>query len=147
MSPQADINFERELWEPAVTLRGTVAPADYKHYVLPLLFLRYEQRKQTLGLSDEELGFYDVVCLGAQLGVPTDDAWIAGLVHQVVEAVRANLKVDWTQAHRRDVHASVQSAVNRVLRKNHVRGEAFTFLQKRLMQQAEATYEQWPLAA
>lgn len=109
--------------------------------------LHDEQRKQTLGLSDEELGFYDVVCLGAQLGVPTDDAWIAGLVHQVVEAVRANLKVDWTQAHRRDVHASVQSAVNRVLRKNHVRGEAFTFLQKRLMQQAEATYEQWPMAA
>ncbi len=107
-----------------------------------------EQRKQELGLSDEELGFYDVVCLGTQVGIPSDDAWIAGLVHQVVEAVRANLKVDWTQAHRRDVHSSVQSAVNnRVLRKNHVRGEAFTFLQKRLMQQAEATYEQWPLAA
>jgi type I restriction enzyme R subunit len=109
--------------------------------------LRDAQRKQELGLNDEELGFYDVVCLGAQHGIPTDNAWIAGLVHQVVEAVRANLKVDWTQAHRRDVHASVQSAVNRVLRKNHVRGEAFTFLQKRLMQQAEATYEQWPLAA
>jgi type I restriction enzyme R subunit len=109
--------------------------------------LRDAQRKQELGLSDEELGFYDVVCLGAPHGIPADNAWIAGLVHQVVEAVRANLKVDWTQAHRRDVHASVQSAVNRVLRKNHVRGEAFTFLQKRLMQQAEATYEQWPLAA
>ena len=40
MSIQADITFERELWETAVTLRGTVAPGDYKHYVLPLLFLR-----------------------------------------------------------------------------------------------------------
>ncbi len=109
--------------------------------------LRDEQRKQELGLSDEELGFYDVVCLGAEYGIPVDNAWIAGLVHQVVVAVRDNLKVDWTQAHRRDVHASVQSAVNRVLRKNRVRGEAFSFLQKRLMQQAEATYEQWPLAA
>lgn len=53
MTVQADINFERELWETAVTLRGTVAPADYKHYVLPLLFLRYlslryEQRKAEL---------------------------------------------------------------------------------------------------
>ena len=109
--------------------------------------LRDEQCKQALGLSDEELSFYDVVCQGAQAGIPSDDAWIAGLVHQVVEAVRGNLKVDWTQAHRRDVHASVQSAVNRVLRKNYIRGEAFTFLQRRLMQQAEATYEQWPLAA
>ena len=53
MPTQVDINFERELWEAAVNLRGTVAPADYKHYVLPLLFLRYlslryEQRHQQL---------------------------------------------------------------------------------------------------
>jgi len=39
--PRADIEIEKELWEVAVRLRGTVAPADYKHYVLPLLFLRY----------------------------------------------------------------------------------------------------------
>lgn len=53
MTAQADINFQRELWDTAVTLRGTVAPAEYKHYVLPLLFLRYlslryEQRRQAL---------------------------------------------------------------------------------------------------
>ncbi|HXP60386.1 MAG TPA: type I restriction-modification system subunit M N-terminal domain-containing protein, partial [Dongiaceae bacterium] len=36
-----DINIEGELWEAAVRLRGNVAPADYKHYVLPLLFLRH----------------------------------------------------------------------------------------------------------
>ena len=29
MPAQADINFERELWDVAVALRGTVAPADY----------------------------------------------------------------------------------------------------------------------
>ncbi|MGH2541807.1 MAG: N-6 DNA methylase, partial [Ardenticatenaceae bacterium] len=38
---QPDLQFERELWASAVAMRGTVAPADYKHYVLPLLFLRY----------------------------------------------------------------------------------------------------------
>lgn len=38
---KADINFEKDLWEAAVRLRGNIAPADYKHYVLPLLFLRY----------------------------------------------------------------------------------------------------------
>ncbi len=41
----------------------------------------------------------------------------------------------------------LQARVNRVLRKNHIRGDAFLFLQKRLMQQAEATYEEWPMAA
>jgi type I restriction enzyme M protein len=61
MTAQTDINFERELWETAVTLRGTVAPAEYKHYVLPLLFLRYlslryEQRRSALQLLLKERG-------------------------------------------------------------------------------------------
>ena len=48
-----DISIEDELWAAAVRLRGNVAPADYKHYVLPLLFLRhvslrYEQRHAEL---------------------------------------------------------------------------------------------------
>ncbi len=48
-------NLEKELWQTAVNLRGTVAPAEYKNYVLPLLFmrylsLRYEQRYEQLAL-------------------------------------------------------------------------------------------------
>ena len=31
----------RELWEAAVTLRGSIEPADYKRYVLPIIFLRF----------------------------------------------------------------------------------------------------------
>src|SRR5262245_22106043 len=31
----------KELWEAAVTLRGTIEPADYKRYVLPIIFLRF----------------------------------------------------------------------------------------------------------
>ena len=65
MPAQADINFESELWEAAVALRGTVAPADYKHYVLPLLFLRYlslryEQRYEQLALAlkDRSSAYY-----------------------------------------------------------------------------------------
>ncbi|MCZ7570136.1 MAG: type I restriction-modification system subunit M [Ardenticatenaceae bacterium] len=56
---EPDINFEGELWDAAVRLRGTVAPADYRHYVLPLLFLRYlslryEQRHEQLRLALQE---------------------------------------------------------------------------------------------
>lgn len=65
---------------------------------------------------------------------------VAGLVREVV-AVRADLKVDWTQAHRREVYASVQSAVSQVLRRRRVRGEQFQFLLSRPMQQARASYE------
>ena len=31
----------RSLWEAAVEMRGSIEPADYKRYVLPLIFLRF----------------------------------------------------------------------------------------------------------
>jgi len=41
MVAKADINFQKDLFDAATNMRGSVAPADYKHYVLPLIFLRY----------------------------------------------------------------------------------------------------------
>ncbi len=43
----------KELWEAAVRLRGSIEPADYKRYVLPIIFLRflslrYEERRAEL---------------------------------------------------------------------------------------------------
>ncbi|MCM3412823.1 MULTISPECIES: class I SAM-dependent DNA methyltransferase [Bacillaceae] len=53
MTVKADIDFQKDLFEAANKMRGSVAPADYKHYVLPLIFLRYlsnkyEQRRMQL---------------------------------------------------------------------------------------------------
>jgi type I restriction enzyme, R subunit len=104
-----------------------------------------EQRKRDLGLSDEELAFYDVIRLGADVGLWAEDEWVTGLVHGVVRAVHANLKVDWTKPHRKDVYASVESAVKLVLRRRRIKGEQLQFLFHRLMQQAEAIYKDWAL--
>jgi type I restriction enzyme M protein len=46
---KAGSDLFKELWNAAVALRGSIEPADYKRYVLPLIFLRflslrYEQR-------------------------------------------------------------------------------------------------------
>lgn len=38
MAVKAEIDFQKELFEAANKMRGSVAPADYKHYVLPLIF-------------------------------------------------------------------------------------------------------------
>ena len=35
------VALTRELWDAAVTLRGSIEPADYKRYVLPIIFLRF----------------------------------------------------------------------------------------------------------
>ena len=53
MKVQADIDFQKDLFDAANKMRGSVAPSDYKNYVLPLIFLRYlsnkyEQRRLTL---------------------------------------------------------------------------------------------------
>jgi len=49
----------KELWQAAVTLRGSIEPADYKRYVLPIIFLRflslrYERRREEIGLLIKE---------------------------------------------------------------------------------------------
>lgn len=106
-----------------------------------------ERRKKELGLNDEELAFYDVIAEGAPEDLPSDNEWLAGLVQDVVKAMRNNLEVDWTRSHRRDVHASVESAVKMVLRRRRIKNEQFRFLKNRIMEQAEAIYEDWPLVA
>jgi len=51
----------KELWQAAVNLRGSVEPADYKRYVLPIIFLRflslrYEKRRAELERAIKEPG-------------------------------------------------------------------------------------------
>ncbi|WP_338447751.1 type I restriction-modification system subunit M N-terminal domain-containing protein [Niallia oryzisoli] len=41
MALKADINFTSDLFDAAKKLRGSVAPSEYKNFVLPLIFLRY----------------------------------------------------------------------------------------------------------
>lgn len=53
MAPQADIDFTKDLFDAANKLRGSVAPSEYKNFVLPLIFLRYlslrfEKRREEL---------------------------------------------------------------------------------------------------
>jgi type I restriction enzyme M protein len=47
------VDLTRELWQAAVALRGSIEPADYKRYVLPIIFLRFlslrfERRREEL---------------------------------------------------------------------------------------------------
>jgi type I restriction enzyme M protein len=55
----------KELWNSAVTLRGSIEPADYKRYVLPIIFLRFlsmrfEKRRLELveKISDNKSEYY-----------------------------------------------------------------------------------------
>ncbi|MDP1860430.1 MAG: type I restriction-modification system subunit M N-terminal domain-containing protein, partial [Gemmatimonadaceae bacterium] len=46
-------DLTKDLWQAAVSLRGSIEPGDYKRYVLPIIFLRflslrYERRREEL---------------------------------------------------------------------------------------------------
>ena len=104
-----------------------------------------DRRSQALGLDEDELAFYDAVV--ANLEGIYDQEFLADLVHQVVESVKRNLKVDWTQPHRESVKAGVRAAVRRVLRRNRVRAEHLEAFVEVILEQAEALYGDWPRAA
>ncbi len=111
-------------------------------------FASNDQRAEKLGLEPEELAFYDEVVKKA--GDIYDDPFLCGLIHKVVKAIKAikaNLKIDWTEPHREDAYAGVKASVKRVLLREGVEPEDFGTILPFVMKQAEAMYREWPLAA
>ena len=106
---------------------------------------RESKRADELGLAQEELAFYDAVATAYEDVYGTD--FLRDLVHDVVQSVKRNLKVDWTAPHREDVKAAVRAAVKRVLIKKGVKPEHFDSVLMSVMLQAEAAFANWPFAA
>jgi type I restriction-modification system DNA methylase subunit len=59
------VALTKELFQAAIMLRGSVEPADYKRYVLPIIFLRflslrYDRRRAELEalVADEKSDYY-----------------------------------------------------------------------------------------
>ncbi|MCP4602385.1 MAG: type I restriction endonuclease subunit R [Proteobacteria bacterium] len=103
------------------------------------------RRTKLLGLSEEELAFYDAV--HENYAKVYDEPLLRDLIHEVVQVIKKNLKVDWTESHREDVKAAVRAAAKRALRKRGVKKEDFDPLLEKLMQQAEALWKEWPVVA
>ena len=103
-----------------------------------------DQRAAALNLEPEELAFYDAVAANAEsvYGQP----FLRDLIHEVVQTIKRNLKVDWTEPHREDVKAAVRAAVKRVLRAKGVQPDDFEQFVAHIMSQAEALFADWPAA-
>jgi type I restriction enzyme R subunit len=104
-----------------------------------------DKRAADLGLEKEELAFYDAVA--TNYATVYGNEYLSGLIHDVVQTIKRNLKVDWTEAHRDDVMAGIRAAVKRVLRQRDVKAEDLEPLTKAVMEQAAALYADWPVAA
>src|SRR5688500_5152465 len=102
-----------------------------------------DQRAQELGLTPEEIAFYDAVA--ANFMTIYDQPTLRGIVHEVVQTLKRNLKVDWTEPSREEVRAGVRSAVRMVLRRKKVREEDLEPFLGSVMVQAQALYAEWPI--
>lgn len=103
-----------------------------------------DQRARELNLEPEEVAFYDAVA--AHHGTLYEPSFLRDLIHDVVQTIKRNLKVDWTESHREDVKAAVRAAVRRTLRRRGVREEHLEVFLQLLLEQAEAAYRTWPVA-
>ncbi len=137
------VSFQRAPEQIAKALPGAQPKRDIEQAVRDLE--GDDRRTRELGLDEDELAFYDAVA--ANLPGIYGQVFLAGLVHQVVESVKRNLKVDWTRPHRESVKAGVRAAVRRVLRRNNVRAEDLEPFVDAILEQAEALYGDWPRAA
>src|SRR6056297_249336 len=104
-----------------------------------------DKRAKLLGLSEEELAFYDAVAENYKDIYGNE--FLCTLIHDVVQSIKRNLKVDWTKPHREDVKAGIRAAVKRVLRTKGIKPDDFDQFVSYIMDQAEALWADWPMAA
>jgi type I restriction enzyme R subunit len=121
---------------------------DAKTVIEQMIALKQEmdaaaRRAEELGLTDEEMAFYDAIA--SNFITVYDQELLRSLVHDIVQVLKRNLKVDWTEPHRDDVRAAVRAAVKRVLFRRGVRVEDLEPFLGSVLVQAEALYADWPL--
>ena len=73
-------------------------------------------RGEALGLSDDELAFYDALGVNDSAVRVLGDETLRDIARKLVETVRNNLSIDWTQ--RENVRANLRRLVKCVLRKH-----------------------------
>jgi type I restriction enzyme R subunit len=101
-------------------------------------------RGEQLGLSEDELAFYDALEVNDSavkvLGEPT----LMTIARELVEAVRKNVTIDWTV--RENVRAQLRVIVKRILRKYGYPPDKQEKATQTVLEQAEALSAEWAVA-
>jgi type I restriction enzyme R subunit len=101
-------------------------------------------RGEALGLSEEELAFYDALETNDSavkvLGEPT----LAQIARELVETVRRNVTIDWTL--RENVRAHLRVLVKRILRKYGYPPDKQEKATQTVLEQAELLSAAWAVA-
>ena len=100
-------------------------------------------RGEQLGLSQEELAFYDALETNDSAVQVLGDDTLRAIARQLVETVRSNVTIDWTL--RENVRAHLRVLVRRILRKHGYPPDKQEKATQTVLEQAEVLSEAWAL--
>ena len=102
-------------------------------------------RGERLGLSEDELAFYDALETNDSAVQVLGDETLRGIARELVETVRNNVTIDWTL--RENVRANLRRLVRRILRKHGYPPDKQEKATQTVLEQAEVLSEGWSTAA
>ena len=98
-------------------------------------------RGERLGLSDDELAFYDALGVNDSAVQVLGDETLRDIARELVETVRSNVTIDWTL--RENVRANLRRLVKRVLRKHGYPPDKQESATRTVLEQAEVLSAGW----
>ncbi|MDE3260305.1 MAG: type I restriction endonuclease subunit R [Gemmatimonadota bacterium] len=102
------------------------------------------ERGERLGLSEDELAFYDALETNDSAVQVLGDETLRDIARQLVETVRGNVTIDWTL--RENVRANLRRLVRRILRKHGYPPDKQEKATQTVIEQAEALSAGWAVA-
>jgi len=100
-----------------------------------------DRRGEDLGLTDDEVAFYDALETSDSAVQVLGDETLRGIARELVATVRANVTIDWTV--RENVRARLRVIVKRILRKHGYPPDKQEKATETVLQQAEVLSNHW----
>ena len=100
-------------------------------------------RGEALGLSEDEVAFYDALETNDSAVQVLGDETLRGIARELVATVRGNVTIDWTL--RENVRAHLRVLVKRILRKHGYPPDKREKATRTVLEQAEVLSEGWVL--
>ena len=98
-------------------------------------------RGEALGLSDDELAFYDALGVNDSAVQVLGDETLCGIARELVTTVRGNVTIDWTL--RENVRANLRRLVKRILRRHGYPPDKQEAATRTVLEQAEVLSAGW----
>jgi len=104
-------------------------------------FREAAKRGEELGLTDDEIRFYDALANNESAVRELTDETLKKIAHELTENLRKNITVDWSK--RESVRASLRLMVKRILRKYKYPPDMADSAVELILMQAERLGEEW----